>query len=80
MRTVVDFSLYSLVLAMQKVEHGDMKAEEFIHSFKRVFGNEQDPHSLVAERGIGRNYLTEIEEDIKKFSGRHLHGTSKRFR
>lgn len=49
MRTVVDFSLYSLVLPMHRMEHSDMKAEEFVKSFKRVFAiciAEYAPYSI----------------------------------
>ena len=65
-RTVVDFSLYSLVLALHEVERGNMSHKEFIKNFKRVFGSEKNPQDTAAERGVGRSYIGPIEDDIKK--------------
>ena len=76
-RTVVDFSLYSLVRALHEVEHGDMKPEDFVKSFRRVFGNDKDPKAVSAERGVGRNYIGPIERDILKTGGKCLHGSSR---
>jgi hypothetical protein len=76
-RTVVDFSLYSLVLSLHQVEQGDMRPEDFVKNFKRVFGNEQNPKHSAAERGVGRNYIGPIERDIEKSGGKNLHGTSR---